>query len=246
MFDRLFKTLEIISLPSYVYIHTIEEANEVLYMESNVTEKQYVRPSKEDFCEFCRILYERHLVAGVGGNLSVRAGDNILLTPSGYSLREIMPDMVVSIDETGKILEGHRPTKDAEMHLRALNARPEANVVCHIHGASIIAASSLLAPGPASLPPVTPGFVYYAHPLPMLPFRVPGTKELATMVETELAGINTHAVLLQNHGLVTVGRDFSEALNVAEEIDEAAQVFLLTKGKGKPIPEEDIEKIKGF
>ncbi len=53
------------------------------------------------------------------------------------------------------------------------------------------------------------------------------------------------ALLLQNHGLVTVGEDFQEAINIAEEIDEAARIYLLTDGKAKAISEEDVRKIKG-
>jgi ribulose-5-phosphate 4-epimerase/fuculose-1-phosphate aldolase len=101
----------------------------------------------------------------------------------------------------------------------------------------------MLSPGPDTLPPLTPGFVYYAHPLPMIPFMVPGTKLLAqTVVKTMTMGSNL-ALLLQNHGLVTVGRNFQEAINVAEEIDEAARIYILTGGKGHTIPSRDVGKI---
>ena len=193
---------------------------------------------KKIFCGYCRLLYERHLVSGVGGNMSARAADNIFLTPSGYSLRNMESDVVVKVNNKGKVLEGGTPTKDAGMHIGILCAQPSVNVVCHVHGAYIVAATTILEPGPDTLPALTPGFTFYAHPIPMIPFLVPGTEKLAESVIRELSRRKCRAVLLQNHGLVTVGKDFEEAFNVAEEIDEAARIFVLTGGRAKAIPRE--------
>jgi ribulose-5-phosphate 4-epimerase/fuculose-1-phosphate aldolase len=198
---------------------------------------------KEELCRFCHLLYDRHLVTGVGGNIAVRSGKNILLTPSGYSLRDVEPDRVVTVDGEGLLIEGSGPTKDAGMHLAVLRSKPDSNVVFHVHGAFLVAASVMLEPGNDTLPPITPGFVYYAHPLPMVPFLVPGTQKLANTVADKISKGKSRAVLLQNHGLVTVGKNFQEALNVAEEIDEAARIFVLTQGEAKTIPLEDLSKI---
>ena len=182
-------------------------------------------------------------MSGVGGNMAARDGDKVFLTPSGYSLRDIAPDLVVTVNKAGSVLSGGSPTKDIQMHLRILNARPDSNIVCHVHGAYITAATTLLSPGPDTLPPVTPGFVHYAHPLPMIPFLVPGTETLAKTVAGELRERQSCAILLQNHGLVTVGKDFYEAVNIAEEIDEAARIFILTKGNAKAISKKEWGKI---
>jgi len=137
--------------------------------------------SKEDFCFFCRTLYDRHLVTGVGGNLSIRVGEEIFITPSGYSLGDMVPDIVITMNGEGRVLEGGNPTKDVEVHLGVFSERPDVNVVCHAHGACIIAVTTLLDPGPDSLPPITPGFVYFAYPLAMIPFMVPGSKEFVAL-----------------------------------------------------------------
>jgi ribulose-5-phosphate 4-epimerase/fuculose-1-phosphate aldolase len=202
--------------------------------------------SKEDFSLFCRLLYERHLVTGFGGNASVRAEDKILITPSGYSLRDMKSGLVVTLQNDGRVLEGGPPTKDVEVHLGILRTRPDINVVSHVHGAFIIAASTLLDTGPDSLPPITPGFAYFAHPLAMIPFMVPGTKELANATTEQFSNCSCRALLLQNHGLVTIGENFEEAVNVAEEIDEAARIYLLTKGKSRVISEENVRNIKNL
>ena len=199
--------------------------------------------SKEDFCLFCRLLYDRHLVTGVGGNVSARIGDKFYITPSGHSLRGLRPNLLVTLDKKGRVLEGVVPTKDVEVHMGILRIRPDINVVCHVHGAFIIAASALMEPGPDVLPPITPGFAYFAHPLKMVSFRVPGTEEFAKATTEPFSHPTCRALLLQNHGLVTVGENFEEAVNIAEEIDEAARIYLMTNGKAKPISLEDVRKI---
>lgn len=201
--------------------------------------------SKEDFCLFCRLLYDRHLVTGVGGNVSARIGDKFFITPSGHSLRGLNPNLVVTLGKKGRVLEGAVPTKDVEVHMGILGIRPDINVVCHVHGAFIIAASALMEPGPDVLPPITPGFAYFAHPLTMVPFRVPGTEEFAKAATEQFSHPTCRALLLQNHGLVAVGENFEEAVNIAEEIDEAARIYLMTDGKAKAISLEDVRKIKG-
>jgi ribulose-5-phosphate 4-epimerase/fuculose-1-phosphate aldolase len=201
------------------------------------------RTREEEFCRFCRLVYDRHLVTGVGGNLSARIGDFIMLTPTGVSLRDVDPPGVVIVDNAGASVNGGTPTKDAGLHLRILEARPDINVVLHLHGTHIVAASTLLEPGPDTLPPLTPGFVFFAYPLPMLPFMVPGTEVLGETAAGALSRTGKMALMLKNHGLITLGRDFREAVNIAEEIDEAARIFLLTSGKGSVIPEAAVDKI---
>ncbi len=203
-----------------------------------------IQISKEDFCLFCRLLYDRHLATGVGGNVSARIGDKFFITPSGHSLRGLNPDLVVTLDQKGRVLEGGVPTKDVEVHMGILGVRPDINVVCHVHGAFIIAASALMEPGPDALPPMTPGFAFFAYPLSMVPFRVPGSKEFARATTEQFSEPTCLALLLQNHGLVTVGENFEEAVNIAEEIDEAARIYLMTDGKAKAISVEDVRKIK--
>lgn len=181
---------------------------------------------------------------GAGGNMAARSRAHVLLTPSGLSLRDITPETVVTVDMTGRVLSGGRPSKEAGMHLEALRAAPGANVIFHVHGAYLIAAATLLEPGADTLPPLTPGFAYHAYPLPMIRFEGPGTDALARAVADHFARDGVRAVLLRNHGLVVTGRSYEEALDVTEEIQEAAEVFVLTQGKAQPLTPEAVRRIR--
>jgi ribulose-5-phosphate 4-epimerase/fuculose-1-phosphate aldolase len=155
------------------------------------------------------------------------------------------PPVVVIVDKNGNVLSGEPPSKDMGLHLAVLQERPDVSVVCHIHNAYLVAASTMLSPGPDALPPLTPGFVFYAHPLPMLPFMLPGSQELAEAAAKELSSRKRNAVLLQSHGLISLGTSFAHAINVAEEIEEAARIFVLTRGTAKGIPQEQLSAIRG-
>lgn len=191
---------------------------------------------RDRFVEFCKTLYDRELVSGVGGNVAMRDGDAVLVTPTGRSLGFLDATDLVQVDLGGGVIGEGNPSKEIGMHLLILRDRPEAKVVCHVHGSYIIAASCMVEPGDDSLPALTPGFTFYAYPMPMVPFAVPGSSELLRAVGDKAKG--RRAVLLQNHGLVTVGATIEEALNIAEEVDECARAFVLTQGRAKPIPAE--------
>ncbi|MEJ2586379.1 MAG: class II aldolase/adducin family protein [Deltaproteobacteria bacterium] len=201
---------------------------------------------KDALCTFCRLVYDRRLASGTGGNISVRHKDGFLCTPSARSLRTVRPETVSVLNPRGQPVKGEAPTRELGMHLAVLAKRPDMEVVFHLHGAHIIAASTLLMPGPDSLPPLTPEFVFHAHPLPMLPFMVPGSRELREAASHSFSDTQTKALLLQNHGIITVGRDFEEALNVTEAVDEAARIYVLTQGNASLIPKECIAEIKAI
>lgn len=207
-------------------------------------EKHSTAVTKEKFIEFCKLLYTRDLVSGVGGNVSAKDGERFLVTPTGFSLNDVNITNLSVVDVQGKLIEGAEPTKDLDVHLEILKTRPEVNVVCHVHGAHMIALSTLVNPGPSILPPLTPGFVYLAYPLVMTPFLIPGSKELTKAVIEHFTETESRALMLKNHGLITIGKSLQEALNIAEEIDEAAKIWFLTNGKADIIEEKGVKRIK--
>src|SRR5581483_4573849 len=83
----------------------------------------------------CQRLYERGLVAGPDGNVSVRLADgSILVTPSGFSKVDVTPNDLVRVDLDGQVLDGaHRPSSELRMHLRLYARRTDINAVVHAH-----------------------------------------------------------------------------------------------------------------
>lgn len=191
---------------------------------------------KEELSALCKRLYDRHLVSGCGGNVAGRFGDGMIVTPSGASLGELSGDDMVTVDAQGNSLDGRTPTKEASLHRAILDSRPDARIVAHTHNLHATAVSTLVDPGSDVLPPMTPGFSYFAWPLPMIGFHLPGSEELSRAV---MEGIGDKpAILLQNHGLISWADTCSKTMMIAEEVEEAAQVWILSGGKGKAIAPE--------
>ena len=85
-------------------------------------------PSDHDSRQFivaaARSLFDRQLTHGSTGNISVRRGDRVLVTPTGSSLGTVEPDELSTIDLNGVHVDGPKPSKEAFLHAATLRARP--------------------------------------------------------------------------------------------------------------------------
>jgi len=174
-------------------------------------------------------IHRRGLSHGRTGNLAVRDGEHILLTPTGVSLGEVEAGALSVLDAEGRRLDGPRPTKEAFLHLAVLRTRPELNAVVHTHSPYTAALSCLEGLDPeAPLPPLTAYFAMRVGALRLLPYLAPGDASGTALVEEAAAA--SHALLLRNHGPVVAGSDLDGALDVLEELEHTAQLFFLTAG----------------
>ncbi|GAA4054861.1 hypothetical protein GCM10023063_49170 [Arthrobacter methylotrophus] len=105
--------------------------------------------SREELANAARSLFSRGLTHGSTGNVSVRSGEQILVTPTGVSLGRVEPDALSVIDAAGRHIDGPAPTKEAFLHAAVLRARPDANAVVHTHSTYSAAVSDLEARYPA-------------------------------------------------------------------------------------------------
>lgn len=187
---------------------------------------------------YCERLYERELVSSTGGNISIRTDRaSILISPTGRALVGLQPDEYVEVSLAGDLVAGSRPSKELPFHLAAYRARPDITTVIHGHCAYAVAASTLLRPDPIdSLPAYTAGYVMRVGKLPLLPYLPAGSVELSLAV-AEVLTPTTKAVLLQNHGFISIGPDLETAFNTAEELLDAVKVFVLSAGRAQPLPE---------
>jgi L-fuculose-phosphate aldolase len=171
----------------------------------------------------CRWLAQRGLIAGRDGNISARAGgDRILVTPSGFMKHRLTASDVVEVDESGKRRRGRRnPTSELDLHLRILLRRSDVGAVVHAHPP---AATAFALAGESLACFALPELIFLVGPVPLVPFGMPGTPELGDRIEPYLA--SHQALLLANHGAVTLGRTLEEAWIRMETLEHAARILL--------------------
>lgn len=189
----------------------------------------------------CHEFYQKNLVCSTGGNVSIRIGNDILITPTGVSLGSVKDNELVRINLDGQIINKGNPSKEYKMHLMLYQVNKNCQIVVHIHSSYIIAASCLNKPN-SIMPIYTPGYASRIGYVKILPFYIPGSKQLSEAVSKEMG--KNKAVILMNHGLVTWGNDFEKAKYIIEEIEENAKIFILTNGKGVPLSEKEISLLR--
>lgn len=190
---------------------------------------------REELAALSAAVYARGMASSTGGNTSLRAGRNFVVTPTGRSLARLSGDELVEVDAQGQALSGGRPSKEIPFHLAIYAERPDVNCVIHGHSAYAVAASTLLEPDSVNAFPVyTAGYLARVGRLPLIPYFNSGSTELARAL-TAVVGGDTKAVLMANHGFVAIGPDPETTFNTADELLDALQVFVLTQGRAKPL-----------
>jgi L-fuculose-phosphate aldolase len=191
--------------------------------------KDKLSEHKKDLAKFSRLSYDRGLVAGRGGNLSLRIpGTNrVLITPSGISLRDITPDIIIEVDVEGNLLKGKKdlkPSKETPFHTSIYRLRDDVMAIVHVHPPFATALSLKDKP----LPILTaPGMVNIGT-VPLVEFAFMGTKELCDFVtETVKQNMEVKAYLLKGHGIIAVGPDLASAYYTADLVEDCAKVAFL-------------------
>jgi len=190
----------------------------------------------------------RGLNRGTSGNLSVRWGEAMLVTPSGVPPERLSGEMMVLVQPDGSTAEGSlKPSSEWRMHQQILNRRPDANAVVHCHSrhATILACAGREIPSMHYMVAVGGG-----SSVPVAPYATFGSVELAEAVVDTLDGRS--AALMANHGQIVVARNLDAALAIAEEIEEQAAVYWGTLAIGGPklLSEDEmgviLQRFKGY
>lgn len=181
----------------------------------------------QEFMAVAQRLWNRGLLAGSGGNLSLRVDGTsyVMIKPSGVPNVDCQPETLLGVDLTGKVVIGQgRPSTDTGFHLGIYRTRPKVQGIVHAHAPWSIALTLL---GYQALPLLTPQAWYNLGRVPVVPYATPGSAEEDAWVVDALRDERMVAILLQRHGLVTVGSALAKAENLAELVEETAQVALL-------------------
>jgi len=150
---------------------------------------------------------------------------------SGCAFEDCTEDDYIAIDPTtGEVLDSTRkPTCEIYMHIACFLRRPDVNAIIHTHPPVATAVAMTGKP----LPPIYPDLIaLVGTEIPVLPYIVPSGEALAEAVAEALAGHN--AVLLGNHGLVTVGANVREAYFRNLIVEEASKTWLAARSLGEP------------
>ena len=183
-----------------------------------------------DIVRVCRRLYERGLIAGPDGNVSVRLLDGtILVTPCGMSKVDVREEDLVMVDLEGHPkTNGRAPSSELQMHLRIYQRRPDAMAVVHAHPP---VATAFEVAGENLMAPVLPEVILQTGGVPLVPYATPGTAALADSLEPFLDG---HvAFLLANHGATTFGPTLDIAHQRMESLEHAARILHSARMLGK-------------
>jgi L-fuculose-phosphate aldolase len=182
----------------------------------------------------CRRLAAHGLIAGRDGNLSVRLGkERALVTPSGFIKSLLTPRDMVEVDLSGRPRRAgpRKPTSELDLHLRILRHRPDVQAIVHAHPPT---ATGFAVAGEAIPGNLLPELIFVVGPVPLVPFGRPGTPELGDRVVPYLAGHN--ALLLANHGAVTMGHTLDEAWIRMESLEHCAKIIVAARAIGTPQP----------
>ncbi|WP_053912663.1 class II aldolase/adducin family protein [Streptomyces sp. SCSIO 75703] len=174
----------------------------------------------ETLVTFARRTVADGLVVGTSGNVSVRVGDTVLVTPSGVPYDRLTPDDVTGVDLDGRQVLGTLvPTSELPLHL-AVYRTTDARAVVHTHALYATAVSTLV----TELPPVHYMAAALGGPVRVAPYAPYGTGELARAMLTALDGRS--GCLLANHGTITHGAGLDEAYDRTAQLEWMCRLWL--------------------
>jgi L-fuculose-phosphate aldolase len=188
------------------------------------------------------------LIVGTSGNVSVRVGDTVLVTPSGVPYDRLTPDDVTGVDlDGGQVLGGLVPTSELPMHL-AIYRATDAGTVVHTHAVHATAVSTLV----RELPLIHYMAAALGGPVRVAPYATYGTHELAENMLQALT--DRTACLLQNHGTIAYGTTLDQAYDRTAQLEWQCRLWLTASsvpGLSPTLLSEDQvaevgEKLRGY
>lgn len=194
-----------------------------------------LRQARDDVVAFGRRALKDGLVTGTAGNLSVRVGDVMAITPSSVPYEIMGPDAVCVVRLSDGTLEsGIRRSSETPMH-RAVYAACSAGAIVHTHPQFVVALSCVL----DVLPAAHYAMARLGGPVRVAPYARYGSEELAAVAVEGLEGRS--AVILRNHGALTYGATLDEAYQRAATLEWLASVYWHASMLGTPLLLDDVQ-----
>ncbi|MDP0499505.1 MAG: class II aldolase/adducin family protein [Verrucomicrobiota bacterium JB022] len=187
---------------------------------------------KRRMVDIGRRMWERDYTDGNGGNLTIRVGDNLVLcTPTLISKGFMTVEDICLVDMDGNQLAGKRKrTSECMTHLGIMKRQPKAKACCHAHPPHATAFAVAKVRPPSCLIPEAEVFL---GQIGMAPYQTPGTPANADVVGT--AAVENMAVLMENHGVITWGKDIEDAYWKMENTDAYCRTIWVASQLGKEL-----------
>jgi L-fuculose-phosphate aldolase len=173
------------------------------------------------------------LTVGSSGNLGIRSGEDLLITPRGSRLEAINPaDCVCVALADGSVSPDHAtdslPSSELPLHLAVYAAAPEAKAIVHTHSHFATVLSTLV----DEIPPIHYVTTEFGGPVRVAPYATYGSVELAEGVAAALS--ERSAALMANHGAVTLAATLGHAVEQARQLEWLASVYWHARVFGTP------------
>ncbi len=200
---------------------------------------------RDDVCRLHAELVRYELVAWTAGNVSGRipGEDLMVIKPSGVSYDDLTPESLVVCSLDGSVVEGdHAPSSDTASHAFVYRSMEDVHGVVHTHSTYASAWAARGEPIPCVLTAMADEF---GGPIPVGPFALIGGEEIGEGVVETLRDSRSQAVLMQNHGVFSVGKNPRDAVKAAVMCEDVARTVHISRQLGEPlpIPAEAIDKL---
>jgi L-fuculose-phosphate aldolase len=206
--------------------------------------------SKKEIIKTGKRMYAKGYVVASEGNMSIRIGNKqILVTPSGKNKGLLKEKDLVVVDLEGKKLAGPqdpnsenlKPSSELLMHLFVYQKREDVNAVVHAHPPYSLAFASAHLPLAQNL---LPEVIMFLGEISLSAYATPSTEEVPKSLSSFIEKHN--AFLLENHGVLTLGKDIDEAYSRLEMVEHLAKVNLLCRilGKTEELSKESLDKLE--
>ena len=201
--------------------------------------------AKSSIAYFMHRAYEKGLTTSTGGNISMRFGSIMLITPSGKDKNSLVAEDIAEVDlETGKNLTPQfKLSIETEMHRGVYLKRGDVNAVVHSHPTHCCLFSASSEKIDLSL--IAESWYLFGSRVDKAPYRLMGTQALADVVSEYVE--NNDALLLEKHGALAVGKTLLQAFDRIECLEQAAKMTIMAKIiKTTGLTEEEMLGIDGM
>jgi L-fuculose-phosphate aldolase len=178
--------------------------------------------------DVCRAMYEKGFLAATDGNVSVRLGSRIVVTPTGVAKGRLAPEDLIVTDMAGRVRGSGAASSEMALHTEAYARRPDIGAVVHGHPPRAIAYTVAGRPIPGRLLPEV--VVSFGGEVPTVPYTTPTTPEVPAALGPVLA--RHDVVMMEWHGAVCLGPDVWDAYHKLEKLEHLCEVALFAEQLG--------------